>query len=420
MQTDTGARFGGKFGWLLMAAGFVVIIVMQAIALNKASQTETRIKAVESELHQQFAALAAEVRSEMNAVSPERLEQVVEEMADKARLQGADIEGLQTSLELTQKGVSALRDDVVEVQKGLAGVADMVGGVETEVGRMTQRIAAGTPERTEELVRASVKEAINSVNESVESVGARIDSVKADVDSVKTDVGSVKTDVGGVKADVGSVKADVGSVREGLDSVKSLSALESMPADVSYIRRRINEIWSDDEVKPLQQIASISGEVSYIRARIDEMRSEEARTATPEIASITGDLSYIRKRIDNLKAESEDERHYTVLFPFGSSDLTPGGLKVIDEFLERERGSDRQIQLYGFTDAIGDVKYNKWLSMQRAMAVRDALIERGIPKENIVRAEARGEERPVEAVTGELREPSSRRVTIVTRRRESG
>lgn len=378
METESGARSGGRFGWLLMAAGIVAIFVMQAIALYKASQTETQIRALESELHQQFAALAAEVRTEINAMGPERLEQAVEAMADKTRLQGADIEGLQTSLEATQRGVDALRDDVVEVQKGLAGVADMLG-------RVTQQVTAGTPERTEEMVRASVKEAIDGVKESV-------DSVKAGVDSVKEDVAGVK----------------------------SLSALESVPGDLSYIRGRISEMWSDDEVRPLQQIASISGEVSYIRARIDEMRSEEAKKAAPEIASITGDLSYIRKRIDHLGAESGDERQYTVLFPFGSADLTPGGVRVIEDFIERELGSDREIMLYGFTDAIGNVKYNEWLSLQRAMAVRAALIEGGIPKENIVGAEARGEERPSAPVTGELREPSSRRVTIVTKRRGSG
>ena len=53
-----------------------------------------------------------------------------------------------------------------------------------------------------------------------------------------------------------------------------------------------------------------------------------------------------------------------------------------------------QLEVAGHTDAQGDRNYNRWLSEQRAKAVRDYLTTRGVSPENIT-ARGYGSEQPI-------------------------
>jgi len=87
----------------------------------------------------------------------------------------------------------------------------------------------------------------------------------------------------------------------------------------------------------------------------------------------------------------------TALFDYNSSVLRPAEAAKLDEFAGKAKGraSDR-LDVAGYADRIGSDSYNMDLSRQRAEAVRNHLIGKGI-EAGRVRAEARGES---EAVTG--------------------
>ena len=53
-----------------------------------------------------------------------------------------------------------------------------------------------------------------------------------------------------------------------------------------------------------------------------------------------------------------------------------------------------KFEVAGHTDAQGDSAYNQWLSELRAQAVRDYLIENGLPEENLS-AHGYGAEHPI-------------------------
>ena len=68
-------------------------------------------------------------------------------------------------------------------------------------------------------------------------------------------------------------------------------------------------------------------------------------------------------------------------------------------------------ELSGHTDGKGSVAYNQKLSEQRAKAVYDYLIERGVAPERI-QAEGRGESQPIDTNDTEEGRQNNRRVEI--------
>ncbi|MCF7752172.1 OmpA family protein [Bacillus subtilis subsp. subtilis] len=84
------------------------------------------------------------------------------------------------------------------------------------------------------------------------------------------------------------------------------------------------------------------------------------------------------------------------LFNFDSATLTEAGRRSVDALLQQVRTASQvqTIQVLGYTDRIGSDRYNQGLSQRRAQAVRDALVQGGVPAEAIV-AEGRGKADPL-------------------------
>jgi outer membrane protein OmpA-like peptidoglycan-associated protein len=84
------------------------------------------------------------------------------------------------------------------------------------------------------------------------------------------------------------------------------------------------------------------------------------------------------------------------LFAFDSAVLTAEGRRSIDAVLDQVRIASQvqTIQVLGYTDRIGADAYNLALSQRRAQAVRDALVQGGVPAAAIM-AEGRGKANPL-------------------------
>ncbi|MGA7983643.1 MAG: OmpA family protein [Burkholderiales bacterium] len=83
------------------------------------------------------------------------------------------------------------------------------------------------------------------------------------------------------------------------------------------------------------------------------------------------------------------------LFDFDKAVLRPKGRDALDAFMGKFQGADLQtISVVGHTDRIGSNAYNQTLSDQRAAAVKDYLVAKGIEPGN-VHAEGVGESQPV-------------------------
>jgi len=92
------------------------------------------------------------------------------------------------------------------------------------------------------------------------------------------------------------------------------------------------------------------------------------------------------------------------LFAFGRAsidDFSPEGRAALDGLAERLSGRPLEIvHVIGHSDRIGADRANLRLSEQRANAVRDYLVEHGVPAERIT-AVGRGSVEPVAACEGE-------------------
>lgn len=102
-----------------------------------------------------------------------------------------------------------------------------------------------------------------------------------------------------------------------------------------------------------------------------------------------------------------------ILFDVSSFTVTPALrgdlLRVADSLL---RYPDTTVQVVGHTDSTGSASYNQTLSVRRANAVADVLIQGGVPTGRI-RAIGRGEDQPVASNLTPEGRAQNRRVEIV-------
>lgn len=86
---------------------------------------------------------------------------------------------------------------------------------------------------------------------------------------------------------------------------------------------------------------------------------------------------------------------YDVRFRESTAELSDSSRPTLDRLAEFARDCPAaRIAITGHTDALGDETYNQVLSEQRAMAVADFLVQRGLERDRLLTAGA-GSRRPV-------------------------
>jgi outer membrane protein OmpA-like peptidoglycan-associated protein len=142
--------------------------------------------------------------------------------------------------------------------------------------------------------------------------------------------------------------------------------------------------------------------------RAARQRTEAALQRVEQFATVRNE---VRGRVITLNG--------SVLFTTGTAELLPAARLRLDEVaqaLQTEPGA--QFTVEGFTDSRGSKGRNLDLSEARADAVRDYLVNRGVP-ENRIRAIGRGEEQPVATNATPDGRANNRRVEIIISRRQA-
>ena len=104
-----------------------------------------------------------------------------------------------------------------------------------------------------------------------------------------------------------------------------------------------------------------------------------------------------------------------VYFEVNKADLTPNSLGVLDRVAESLLAwPDVRVEIGGHTDSTGAAEYNKGLSDRRANSVRDYLIGRGVPADQLTAA-GYGEEKPVSSNDTKAGRALNRRVELSRR-----
>ncbi|UEM04300.1 OmpA family protein [Skermanella rosea] len=103
---------------------------------------------------------------------------------------------------------------------------------------------------------------------------------------------------------------------------------------------------------------------------------------------------------------------YFVFFDFDRSAITPAAQDILNTVVsDARRTNASRLNVLGHTDTSGSPAYNQRLSERRATAVREALVQRGVPAGQIT-TRGLGETQPLIATGDGVREPSNRRAEI--------
>jgi len=115
--------------------------------------------------------------------------------------------------------------------------------------------------------------------------------------------------------------------------------------------------------------------------------------------------------VDNRGCDLEPEyRLEGVTFEFDSARLTSQAKARLDQDLQiLMRHSDLEVEIAGHTDSIGPADYNEGLSLRRAAAVRNYLVEKGANEDNLT-VKGYGESDPVASNDTEAGRAQNRRV----------
>ncbi len=155
-----------------------------------------------------------------------------------------------------------------------------------------------------------------------------------------------------------------------------------------------------------------------------ENRSREAEQARQEALRMKQQAEAAMQRSGQLESElSELKARRTdrgivltlgdVLFALNQAELTAGATRTIDKLAQfLKNHPDRTVKIEGHTDNTGSDQYNQYLSEQRALAVKTALLQRGISADRMT-TRGYGEQNPIAPNDTALGRQQNRRVEII-------
>jgi outer membrane protein OmpA-like peptidoglycan-associated protein len=127
--------------------------------------------------------------------------------------------------------------------------------------------------------------------------------------------------------------------------------------------------------------------------RTQQQALDDKRVADERATQLAAEMQRLQSEVSDLKTQ-QTERGWVLtlrnelLFDSGRASLKPGAEKALEnlaQLMKREPGGE--ITIEGFTDSTGSEDTNRRLSEQRAQAVKQALVARGI---EAYRIDARG------------------------------
>lgn len=199
---------------------------------------------------------------------------------------------------------------------------------------------------------------------------------------------------------------------------------EQAVADASLQRDRILIEARTNEAKAQRELADkarIDAEAQRRQAesarKLAEERLAAVQASQAQAASARARAKTLEEQLAELKAKPTERGMVLtlgdVLFDTGKAILNPGAARTLDQlvaFLTQNPG--RTIMIEGYTDALGSDASNQVLSERRAIAVKNALIDRGIAP-NRVSARGLGESNPVASNDNAAGRQQNRRVEII-------
>jgi OOP family OmpA-OmpF porin len=202
--------------------------------------------------------------------------------------------------------------------------------------------------------------------------------------------------------------------RSRLVNVMALGAREMQPDLAAFAQARF-DCWIEEREENFQA-DKISGCQSQFMDALAQLESAMpmAPVQAPEPAPMMEPMVEAVPTFDVNPAEPMlvENAKYIVFFDFDASTLNSGANSILDSAANEAQGRDLiSINLIGHTDTSGSRDYNQRLSMKRANAVRDGLVQRGV-NPSLISVNHRGESELMVDTADGVREPANRRTEI--------
>jgi outer membrane protein OmpA-like peptidoglycan-associated protein len=136
----------------------------------------------------------------------------------------------------------------------------------------------------------------------------------------------------------------------------------------------------------------------------------------PPSATMTVDSAYIQSHFgEALAAQPVPPLKFRLYFLSGSTRLDAASLALVPEIIAAIKARDsRDVGIHGHSDTVGQTEDNIALSLRRAMAIKELILEAGLAVTNF-EITSHGEGNPLVPTPDGVAEPLNRRVEVVVR-----
>jgi len=200
------------------------------------------------------------------------------------------------------------------------------------------------------------------------------------------------------------------------NTARELGLARAGQAELANADAQRNKILLDARTREAEQAKR---EAEQARAQADAARAQaEARLQADAARSRDAEMAKLQAELESVKAQRTNQGWVvtvpsSVLFDTADATLKPGGRQNLDHIARVMREHPQAtITVEGYTDNQGSFAYNRMLSEQRAMAVKQALVQSGVEAARIT-ARGYGEGYPVASNDNAEGRQLNRRVQIV-------
>jgi len=275
------------------------------------------------------------------------------------------------------------------------------------IARYEKAIASGTATDVENLRRQvedqqiALRAAQERERMTEQDMTAQIDRLKSDLQTSQQQ-GTVDQQILAQRqADLAARQQELDQLRKDREAdIAARAKLEQQHQDtVSELTRRRQE--AEAQAQQLQQQVQQAQQAQQQTQQQLQQAQQQQQTTQAELERTRGELAARdaearRLRIENeiarLAATKNDQRGFIVtlpgiLFDTGKSALKPGAKTTLTKIADQLKGEPSlRISVEGHTDSVGSDEKNMTLSEQRAQAVRDFLVNAGVPADHITAA----------------------------------
>jgi OmpA-OmpF porin, OOP family len=217
----------------------------------------------------------------------------------------------------------------------------------------------------------------------------------------------------------GVAATNVSNARKSLDTANKLADSHGKLADINYEAQ--NAVMSaqiaQEKILTAQAQEEIAKGTSQRQAVLLETREREAQRSAQSATDSKQRADTLEAELADLKAKKTERGLVLtlgdVLFDTGGSTLKAGAYGTLDRLASALKDKPgRSVLIEGHTDNVGTDQNNQTLSMHRAQAVENALMQRGVAGSQM-KAMGRGESSPVASNEDVAGRQQNRRVEMI-------